>query len=227
MVRSPEGHLLFRTLIVPWALVRGTPGNGLRLPWSLRCARRIRCLRSLLLAWVPPLYVCVSSHPTSPLQGGLTRVQLLALFYTREEIGLRLACYFGFAAVAGAFGGLIAFGVQHAHTTIENWRLLFLIEGFPAIAMGFIAMFALPNRPEETHIFNEDERRLALERMNRGTRADVGRMIRKSEPSAEISEAGAHAVFTRAYCGSLQGLEGARPPVIPCAALGYCWFLTV
>ena len=43
-------------------------------------------------------------------------------------MGLRMACWFGFAAVAGAFGGLIAFGVQQAHITISNWRLLFIIE---------------------------------------------------------------------------------------------------
>jgi hypothetical protein len=51
-----------------------------------------------------------------------------ALFYTKHEIGLRLAYWFGFAAVAGAFGGLLAFGVQHVHVGFENWRLLFIIE---------------------------------------------------------------------------------------------------
>jgi MFS family permease len=53
---------------------------------------------------------------------------ITALFYTKHELGLRLAYWFGFAAVAGAFGGLIAFGVQHVHAAIENWRLLFIIE---------------------------------------------------------------------------------------------------
>ena len=43
-------------------------------------------------------------------------------------MGLRMAYWFGFAAVAGAFGGLIAFGVQHAHASIENWKLLFVVE---------------------------------------------------------------------------------------------------
>jgi MFS transporter, ACS family, DAL5 transporter family protein len=55
-------------------------------------------------------------------------VSITALFYTKHELGLRLAYWFGFAAVAGAFGGLIAFGIQHVHATIENWRLLFIIE---------------------------------------------------------------------------------------------------
>ena len=43
-------------------------------------------------------------------------------------MGLRMAYWFGFAAVAGAFGGLIAFGVQHIHSSVSNWRLLFIIE---------------------------------------------------------------------------------------------------
>lgn len=123
-------------------------------------------------------YTCVS--PCTCLFRPRSYTTLAALFYTREEIGLRLAIYFGFASVAGAFGGLIAFGIQNAHSAIANWKVLFLIEGFPAIALGVMAIFALPNRPEETHIFNERERRLAIERMNRGTRADVGRVIHKS-----------------------------------------------
>jgi hypothetical protein len=39
-----------------------------------------------------------------------------------------MAYWFGFAAVAGAFGGLLAFGIQNAKTDIENWRLLFIVE---------------------------------------------------------------------------------------------------
>lgn len=39
-----------------------------------------------------------------------------------------MAYWFGFAAVAGAFGGLIAFGIQHAHAGLHNWRLLFIVE---------------------------------------------------------------------------------------------------
>lgn len=41
---------------------------------------------------------------------------------------LQMAYWFGFAAVAGAFGGLIAFGVQHINSSVSNWRLLFIIE---------------------------------------------------------------------------------------------------
>ena len=94
-------------------------------------------------------------------------------------MGTRMAYWFGFAAIAGAFGGLIAFGIQHAHAAIANWKLLFLIEGLPTVIIGALAMVVLPNRPEETSMFNERERELALARANRGIKADTGRVVKK------------------------------------------------
>lgn len=101
-----------------------------------------------------------------------------------------MAYWFGFAAVAGAFGGLIAFGIQHAHSAISNWRLLFIVEGLPTILMGLISMWLLPNRPEETTFLTEDERIIQLERRSRGLKADVGRVVNKSENIVKLSERG-------------------------------------
>ncbi|KAJ7634655.1 MFS general substrate transporter [Roridomyces roridus] len=103
-----------------------------------------------------------------------------SFFYTKEELGKRLAYWFGFAAVAGAFGGLIAFGIQHAHIAVEDWRLLFIIEGVPAIIMGVVALCFLPNRPESTTFLNERERSIALDRMNRGISGDTGVKVDKA-----------------------------------------------
>ncbi|KAF9567126.1 MFS general substrate transporter [Agrocybe pediades] len=104
----------------------------------------------------------------------------LSFFYTRQELGLRLALWFGFATVAGAFGGLIAFGVQHIHASVANWRLLFIIEGVPTIILGVVTYFVLPNRPESTTYFTERERQIAIERMNRDQTGDVGAVVRKA-----------------------------------------------
>ncbi|TEB19588.1 MFS general substrate transporter [Coprinellus micaceus] len=102
-----------------------------------------------------------------------------SLFYTKAEMGLRMAYWFGFAAVAGAFGGLIAFGVQHLDVSVARWKLLFIVEGLPSFLIGIAALWVLPNRPESTSIFNERERKIALERMNRSTRADVGLTVNR------------------------------------------------
>ncbi|KAI0322911.1 MFS general substrate transporter [Amylostereum chailletii] len=103
-----------------------------------------------------------------------------SLFYTKAEIGLRLAYWFGFAAVAGAFGGLIAFGLSQADVSIEHWRLLFIVEGIPAVLLGVVAVLFLPNRPENTNYLTQDERKLALERANRHTTGDIGYVVNKS-----------------------------------------------
>lgn len=136
-----------------------------------------------------------------------------ALFYTKSEMGMRvsifptpshasahslsqMAYWFGFAAVAGAFGGLIAFGIQHIDASIQNWRLLFIIEvssihdtkisaflmvvqGTPAILLGIMTLFLLPNRPESTTYLTERERAIALDRMNRSTSGDTGAVVNR------------------------------------------------
>jgi len=102
-----------------------------------------------------------------------------SFFYTKAEMGLRMAYWFGFAAVAGAFGGLIAFGVQHIHSSVQNWRLLFIIEGIPPIVLAIFTAFLLPDRPESTSFLTEDERKIALRRMNRSSSGDTGAVVNK------------------------------------------------
>ncbi|KAH8103759.1 MFS general substrate transporter [Phellopilus nigrolimitatus] len=112
----------------------------------------------------------------------------LSYFYTKHEMGLRMAYWFGFAAVAGAFGGLIAFGVQHAHAAVADWRLLFIIEGIPAILMGLIALVFLPDRPEMTSFLTEGERKIAVARMNRATSGDTGLVLNKAHVWAALRD---------------------------------------
>ena len=57
---------------------------------------------------------------------------------------------------------------------------MFIIEGIPSVLLSVVAFKFMPNRPEETPMFNNRERELALERANRRTRADVGRMLHRS-----------------------------------------------
>lgn len=47
--------------------------------------------------------------------------------------------------------------------------------------MGIVTIFLLPNRPESTTFFNERERAIALDRMNRGTSGDTGAKVEKGE----------------------------------------------
>lgn len=74
-----------------------------------------------------------------------------AFFYTKQEMGLRMAYWFGFAAVAGAFGGLIAFGVQHAKAAISDWRLLFIVE--VCMPLIFVKLKIIKSNFRESRLF--------------------------------------------------------------------------
>ncbi|KAF8608242.1 MFS general substrate transporter [Ceratobasidium sp. AG-I] len=90
-----------------------------------------------------------------------------SLFYLKSEHGFRTSFFISAAPLAGAFGGLIAYGVQHIQSTIATWRILFLIEGLPTILIGILVLIFLPSRPETTRWLSEDERKLAQRRLNR------------------------------------------------------------
>ncbi|EMD39421.1 hypothetical protein CERSUDRAFT_47889 [Gelatoporia subvermispora B] len=140
----------------------------------------------------------------------------MSFYYTRREIGVRLAYFFGFAAVAGACGGLIAFGVQHIHASVSNWRLLFIIEGCPTFLLGLMMMLLLPDRPEETTFLNERERELAIDRMNRGLKADVGRTVNTKHITAAFKDWRVYAVgviFFAANC-ALVSISAFLPTIL-------------
>ncbi|KIM70573.1 hypothetical protein SCLCIDRAFT_18679 [Scleroderma citrinum Foug A] len=108
---------------------------------------------------------------------GPSVVLYFSFYYTKKEYGTRVAYWFGFAAVAGAFGGLLAYGIHHTEGFIAHWRLLFILEGFPTILLGIICIFLLPDRPESTEFLTPAERKLAVARINRGTSSDFGAVV--------------------------------------------------
>ncbi|KAF2270339.1 MFS general substrate transporter [Lojkania enalia] len=89
----------------------------------------------------------------------------LTLFYTRGELGFRIAIFFGSALLAGAFSGLISYGVfQIHHDTVQGWKWLFLIEGGMTVIVAIIAYFWLPADAKTAWFLNEAERVVAARR---------------------------------------------------------------
>jgi MFS family permease len=98
-----------------------------------------------------------------------------SMWYKRDEIAIRNAFFIGFGALAGAFGGLIAYGVSFwTGTSIgATWRILFLIEGLPTVALALFIFLFLPNRPETSKLLTAEERALATKRLN-NSQSSVG-----------------------------------------------------
>lgn len=89
---------------------------------------------------------------------------LLSFFYMRSEIGLRCGIFLSAAPLATCFAGALAYGITSGHSTLTNWRLLFLVEGLPSVLLAFVAWFFLPDSPEKAKFLNDDEKEVARAR---------------------------------------------------------------
>ncbi|KAL4915022.1 major facilitator superfamily domain-containing protein [Aspergillus aurantiobrunneus] len=96
------------------------------------------------------------------------------LFYTRGEIGFRLAVLQSFAVLASAFSGLISFGLfQINHRTVKGWQWLFIVEGAMTFIAGIIGFWWLPDNGQTAWFLNERERAAASARLLRDTSSEV------------------------------------------------------
>lgn len=93
----------------------------------------------------------------------------LSSWYTRKELGFRTALLYSGSLLSGAFSGLISAGITNGldgARGLRAWRWLFIIEGVITIFFAFCAYFALPNFPRTTTWLTENERQLAIWRLD-------------------------------------------------------------
>ncbi|KDQ21635.1 hypothetical protein BOTBODRAFT_26067 [Botryobasidium botryosum FD-172 SS1] len=97
----------------------------------------------------------------------------ISLWYLRKEQAKRIALFFSAATVAGAFGGILAFGIEKmdglAH--LHGWAWIFLLEGIVTVLVAIIAYFVMEDYPETATFLTEDERHFVVERLKNDTQA--------------------------------------------------------
>lgn len=80
------------------------------------------------------------------------------------------------APLASTFAGALAYGITSGHSSLSNWRLLFLVEGLPTILLAPIAFYFIPDSPDNAKFLNVDEKAIAKSRAIRqtGTNERIG-----------------------------------------------------
>ncbi|KAF2860228.1 MFS general substrate transporter [Piedraia hortae CBS 480.64] len=99
----------------------------------------------------------------------------LSCWYTRKELAFRSAVLFSGSLISGAFAGLLAAGITRGMDHVRGrsaWQWLFIIEGALTVAIAIIALFVLPNLPRTTKWLSEEERELAVWRLEEDIGAD-------------------------------------------------------
>lgn len=91
----------------------------------------------------------------------------LCFWYKPEERATRMAIFASSVAVAGAFGGILATGISflNGKAGLAGWQWLFVLEGIPAVIVGVLVWFFLPDYPQTVSWLSPEERAFAVKRL--------------------------------------------------------------
>ncbi|CAG7970141.1 unnamed protein product [Penicillium nalgiovense] len=143
----------------PWAVMmkKLTPRNiltGLCIIWSLttiftgfiESVGSLYATRLILGACEAGLFPCLNLY--------------LTMVYRREEQAKRVSYLMSCAAISGAVGGLLAYGLLQMDGIggKAGWRWVYIIEGLFSIICAVLIWFGLPNNPAEAYFLTEEEK---------------------------------------------------------------------
>ncbi|RFU74610.1 high-affinity nicotinic acid transporter [Trichoderma arundinaceum] len=84
---------------------------------------------------------------------------IISTIWNREQQAKRVAVIYCSTTISGAFGGLIAYGIQTMGTQrgLEPWRWLFIIEGVISMTVGLIFFITIPFSAEKAWFLSTDQ----------------------------------------------------------------------
>ncbi|EAA61467.1 hypothetical protein AN9176.2 [Aspergillus nidulans FGSC A4] len=183
-LKGNEYSLLILLFYIPFGLFD--------LPWNLLIKRySARIMLSLRRYAVTVVWgICALCQCAANNFGGLLAIRIIlgvfeagffagstfyfTLFYTRNEMGFRLAVLQSFAVLASAFSGLISFGLfQINHSAVKGWQWLFIVEGAMTLIIGVIGFWWLPDTAQSAWFLTQRERDAASARLLRDTSAEI------------------------------------------------------
>ncbi|KAH7162017.1 MFS transporter [Dactylonectria estremocensis] len=86
----------------------------------------------------------------------------LTMVYKRDEQAKRVSYLFVCTAIAGAFGGLLAFALlkMDGVAGYAGWRWVYIIEGIFSIIVAPVIWFGLPNDPSNAYFLTSEEKEM-------------------------------------------------------------------
>ncbi|KAJ6509502.1 major facilitator superfamily domain-containing protein [Mycena vitilis] len=156
-LKGNQYYLLVMIFYVPFCLF-GTPISLFVKRFS---AARVLPLMMLGFIFAIRFFLGIFESPMLPAV-----VYYLSTFYKRNELASRVGVFYAAASIAGAFSGLIAYGVFHIqHSKYHSWQFLFWIEGAGTVVFATFAWFWLPRSPATWSILTPRQKEIARSRI--------------------------------------------------------------
>ena len=107
----------------------------------------------------------------------------ITLWYVRSEAQLRQAMFFSAASVAGAFSGILAFGIAKMDGVggYEGWRWIFILEGILTVLVAIVAFFTIYDFPETAAFLTSEEKEWVIHRLRYQGSQESGKMVAEEE----------------------------------------------
>ncbi|KAK5655658.1 hypothetical protein OQA88_5591 [Cercophora sp. LCS_1] len=88
-------------------------------------------------------------------------VYYFSMWYKRRERQFRISLFFSAAALAGSFGGILAYGIGFMRGIVwdRGWRWIFILEGIATVIVGALAYLFIYNYPDTAEFLSDKERK--------------------------------------------------------------------
>jgi sugar phosphate permease len=164
-------NIIAAVFFIPYALAE-VPSNVL-----LKLMRPSRWIPSIMVAWgLIMTLMCLCKTFKSLLIArvflGLAESGLfpgvtfyLSLWYRRQDVALRIAIFFSAATVAGAFGGILAYGIEHMEGIggLHGWQWIFCLEGLVTLVVAFLSYFFMHDYPSTATFLTPHEKQILVQ----------------------------------------------------------------
>ncbi|MCJ1340905.1 hypothetical protein MMC09_006201 [Bachmanniomyces sp. S44760] len=91
----------------------------------------------------------------------------LSMWYKRNERAYRVALFFSAASLAGAFGGILAYGIAFMKGVggLNGWRWIFILEGIVTVLVSALSYFFITSYPNTAKFLSDQERKHLHDRL--------------------------------------------------------------
>ncbi|KAK2464336.1 hypothetical protein APHAL10511_003793 [Amanita phalloides] len=170
-------NIIAAVFFIPYALAE-IPSNIL-----LKIVRPSRWIPSIMIAWGTVMtLMCLCRTFKDLLVAriflGLTESGFfpgvtfyLSLWYRRQDVALRIAIFFSAATLAGAFGGILAYGIEHMEGIggLHGWQWIFCLEGLTTVVIAIFSYFFIHDYPQTATFLTPHEQRLVTQMLEEDT----------------------------------------------------------
>lgn len=104
---------------------------------------------------------------------------ITTMFYKKSEQPFRTAIWFnGFSSLITS---ILSYALGHAHSSIANWKILFLTFGAITFAFSFVMLYVIPDSPMTCKFFTEKEKYIAIDRTKENRTGVMNNVFKKDQ----------------------------------------------